>query len=141
MMNRRGFINTMLTALGAAAVANPLTDLMSHEIHATLPPAAHMVLPAGQSFFVERVTLRNCGTESIVSPDLLIGSWKLVTGLNIAPGEWFNYSFGPRGGYQVDPEEKVSLIGPKNSMVQLSGIHIPHERGADLVNWCYWLRV
>jgi hypothetical protein len=143
-MNRRGFLGSMLTALGAAAVANPLTDLLATEVRATLPEAAHFVLPPATSFFVERVTFRNCGAELITSPELLIGSWKIATGLALPPDEYFNLEFAPSGGYQLDPDEKVSVIGPKNSMVMLWGVEFPHQRpekGWELVPKAYWLRV
>lgn len=141
MIGRRGFLGSMLGALGALAVADPLTDLVATEVRAALPEAAHFVLPPATSFFVDRVTFRNCGRETIESPQLLIGSWKIITGLTIEPDQYFNFEFAPAGGYQVDPEEKVSVIGPKNSMVQLWGIRIPHKPGEDLVHWCQWLRV
>lgn len=148
-MDRRGFLKTMLTALGAAAVAHPLGDLVAGELRHAIPPAGKLIMPPGESFFVQRFGLWNWRAE-VVMPRLLIGSWELEAGFTMRPGELLHFDFGPQGGYQLDPGEKIALMG-KEMGVALHGFKFDHgplrePGGSPYINspfipYTYWLRV
>jgi hypothetical protein len=152
-MERRGFLKMMLSGLGAAAVAAPLGGLVSNAVRCALPLSAKMIMPPRSSFFVQAVRFYNPGVVPIVTPRLLIGNWELDTGCMVRQDSPLSFEFGPHGGYQLDPEETVAIMGPKHTVVGLSGLKISHEPlepGPDgltvgghpvIMPTVYWLRV
>jgi hypothetical protein len=141
----------MLAAAGAAAQAHYLGNLASSALRSVTPTTAKLIMPPDNSFFVQWVAFRYNGREIFSTPRLLIGAWELDTGLSVRHNEAMTLDFGPHGGYQLDPGEKISLMGHEGCAASLHGFLIPHGelRGAadshfvqnPFVPYAYWLRV
>jgi hypothetical protein len=141
----------MLAAAGAAAQAHYLGGLVSDALHVATPSTARLIMPPDSSFFVSWMQYHYSGPELSAIPRLLVGDWELDLGIEVRNGDNLTLHFEPRGGYQLDPGEKVSLMGHQGCGVALHGFLIPHgelrSSGGDsiiqnpFVPYAYWLRV
>jgi hypothetical protein len=115
-------------AAGAAAVQLLPADIV--RLVAPLPETAHLVQPAGSSFFLQAIAYHNHGPRP-TTPRLLVGDWHFdMPGLEIPAGQAVQIDLSrSRMGYQMDPGERVTLTGHEGVGVILHGIRwkIPNE--------------